>query len=176
MQPSSRVALRTINCSYVPQQDRVLVTINPGEQDMWACWVTRRLIWALFERGRQLLATTSILAKKAPAGARDELVSFERDAAIASTANAMTPTAAGVLQESARSAELLVRITIKPDKHRFHLELVAESCQGVAGVLARDQLQRVFLMLEMEANRAQWFERRENLPEAGKERARSTQH
>jgi hypothetical protein len=93
-------------------EDRILAIVNPGDPEAWSCWLTRRLVLALFEHTEKFLASTSSLMKQAPAGARCELLAFEREAAMAITAKAMSKTPADVINTSATLAELVDRLTI----------------------------------------------------------------
>src|ERR1700694_4153170 len=52
-------ALKSVNFSYVAEEDRVLAAINPGDPEAWSCWLTRRLVLALLERAAEFLASTS---------------------------------------------------------------------------------------------------------------------
>ena len=85
-------ALKTITFLYVPQEDRIAGTINAGHPDAWSCWLTRRLALAVLERATDYIANTSNLAQRAPAELRGEAIAFEREAAIAKTAPAMSQT------------------------------------------------------------------------------------
>jgi hypothetical protein len=98
--------LKSVNFSYVPREDRVLAAVNPGDPEAWSCWLTRRLVLALLDRATEFLVSTSALVHQVPAEVRGELITFEREAAMASTAKAMSQTPADVLQKSANAAEL----------------------------------------------------------------------
>src|SRR3984885_16066448 len=105
--------LINITFVYVPREDRIAAAINAGRPDAWSCWLTRRLALALLERGSGYLTTTSELAQQAPADLRGEFAAFEREAAIASTAGAMTKTPSEILKSSANAAEFAERLTIE---------------------------------------------------------------
>lgn len=151
-------ALKSVNFSYVAQEDRVLAAINPGNAEAWSCWLTRRLVLALLERAADFLATTSTLVRQAPADLRGELVTFEREAAIAMTAKAMSRTPAHVLKASATAAELAERLTISSQANGFRLELHGGNGGGAAGLLARAELQRFLQMLHAEVTKAGWLD------------------
>jgi hypothetical protein len=150
-------ALKAINFSYVVEEDRVLATINPGDPEAWACWLTRRLVLALLEPAADFLANTSALIQRAPADVRNDLVSFERDAAMAMTDQAMSVTPPEILKASAQAAELAVRLTIASQAGHFRVELLGDKGGDAAGILARAELQRVLQMLHIEAAKAGWF-------------------
>ena len=78
---------------------------------------------------------TSSLAQRAPADVRGELVAFEREAAIAKTAKAMSHTPAEVLKSSGTAAELVERMTISSQGDKFQMELRGETGGGAAGVV-----------------------------------------
>jgi hypothetical protein len=149
--------LKTVTFIYAPQEDRIAAAINAGAPDAWSCWLTRRLALALLERAAQYLASTSDLAQRAPAELRSEAIAFEREAAIAKTATAMSQTPPEVLKSSAVAAELADRLTISRDQDAFRLELRGQSGQGVAGLVKRDELQRVLQMLQGVVAQAGWL-------------------
>jgi hypothetical protein len=130
-------ALRSVNFSYVAEEDRVLAAINPGDPEAWSCWLTRRLVLALLERAAEFRASTSHLMQQAPANVRGELVTFEREVAMAKTARAMSVTPADVIKASERAAELVVRLTISSQADSFRVELRGERGGGAAGLFAR---------------------------------------
>jgi hypothetical protein len=149
--------LKSINFSYVVAEDRVLATINPGSLEAWSCWLTRRLVLALLERAEEFLASTSSLIKQAPTDVRGELITFEREAAMAMTAKAMSNTTVDVINTSATLAELAERLTISSQANNFRVELQDEKGGAAAGLVSRVELQRVLLMLQGEVAKAGWF-------------------
>ena len=150
-------ALKSVNFSYVVEQDRILAAVNPGGPDAWSCWLTRRVVLTLLERAAEFLASTSQVMRQAPADIRGELVTFEREVAMAKTAGAMSVTPTDVLKASARAAELAVRLTISSQADNFRLELQGERGGGAAGLFARAELQRVLQMLKAAVAQADWF-------------------
>jgi len=150
-------ALKSVNFSYVAEEDRLLAAINPGGREPWSCWLTRRLVLALLERTAGFLASTSHLMQQAPANVRGELVTFEREVAMAKTARAMSVTPLEILKASARAAELAVRLTISSQADSFRVELQGEGGGGAAGLFARAELQRFLHMLQAEVAKAGWF-------------------
>jgi hypothetical protein len=142
---------------YVPREDRIMTAINAGRPDAWSCWLTRRLSLAVLERTASYLASKSDLAQRAPADFRSEAVAFEREAAIAKTVGAMSMTPPAVLQSSASGAELAERLTISQRGDSFRLELRGLSEEGAAGLVKRDELQRLLQMLQVEVGKAGWL-------------------
>jgi hypothetical protein len=149
--------LKTITFVYVPQEDRVAAAINAGRPEAWSCWLTRRLALAVLERAGGYLASTSDLAQRAPAELRGEAIAFEREAAIAKTAAAMSHTPPEVLKSSAVAAELADRLTIAREREAFRLELRGQSGQGVVGMVKRDEIVRVLQMLHGVVAQAGWL-------------------
>jgi len=149
--------LKSVNFSYVAEEDRVLAAINPGNPQAWSCWLTRRLVLGVLERAAEFLARTSALIKQAPAGVRDELVAFEREASLAMTAEAMSRTPVNVIKSSASAAELGVRMKISRQADSFRVELRGERGGGAAGLFTRAELQRFLQMLQAEIAKAGWF-------------------
>jgi hypothetical protein len=151
------LVLKSVTFFYDTREDRILAVINPGRPEAWSCWLTRRLLLALLEHAAQFLASTSTLAQQAPAAFRGEFVAFEREAAIAATAAAMSTTPADVLKPSATAAELAERVTISKLGESFRLELQGESGIIAAGLLTGAEMQRILQMLRSEVAKAGWL-------------------
>jgi hypothetical protein len=149
--------LKTITFFYVPQEDRIAAAINAGQPDAWSCWLTRRLALAVLERASEYLASTSNLARRAPAELRRETIAFEREAAIAKTAPAMSQTASEIVKSSTGAAELAERLTISREQQGFRLELRGQSGNGAAGTLQWEELQRILQMLHGVTAQAAWL-------------------
>ncbi len=149
--------LTTVTFVYGMREDRILAAINPGRPDAWSCWLTRRVVLALIESMTQILANTSAIAQRAPAEIRSEVVAFERDAAMAKTAERMIQTPADALNASATAAELVDRLSITNQGENFRVELHGGSGGGAVGVLARAGLQRLLQMLQDEVAKSNWL-------------------
>jgi len=150
--------LKSINFSYVAAEDRILAAINPGGPEAWSCWLTRRLVLALLDRTSEFLASTSPVVQQVPAAVRGELATFEREAAMASTAKAMSTTPADVIKASKIAAELAEGLKISSQPNGFRVELQGEKAVGAAGLFTRAELQRFLQMLQAEVAKASWFE------------------
>jgi hypothetical protein len=151
------ILLETITFKYAPREDRVLAAINAGKTLAWSCWLTRRLVLALLERAAELVANTSALTQRAPADARGEVVAFEREAAIAGTAKAMSHTPGEILKKSETGAELVDLVTISIRGNDFQMEMRGDDGGGAAGPVARAALQRILQMLQAEVSKAEWL-------------------
>jgi hypothetical protein len=149
--------LTSVTFVYDTREDRILAAVNAGHPEAWSCWLTRRLALALLERAAEYLSSTSALVQQAPADLRGEFVAFEREAAIAKTAGAMSNTPADVLKSSATVAELVERLTISNQGDKFRLELHGQSGGGAVGAPTRAELQRILQMLQAEVAKAGWL-------------------
>lgn len=149
--------LTTLTFVYVPREDRILAAINAGQPDAWSCWMTRRLALAVLERATGYLDSKSGLARRAPANLRGAMVEFERDAAIAKTAAAMSVTPPTVLQSSEANAELADRLTLSQAEAGFRLELRGQGESGAVGLLKAAELRRMLQMLQAEVSKAAWL-------------------
>jgi len=135
----------------------VLAAINIGQADAWSCWLTRRLSLALLERAAKFLESTSPLAQRTTPDHRGELAAFERDAALAKTAAAMSVPGVDALKSSAVSAELAERMTISQQGEGFRVELHGDRGGQAVGAVARAELQRILRMLDAEVAKAAWI-------------------
>ena len=111
----------------------------------------------MLERATEYIANTSNLAQRAPAELRGEAIAFEREAAIAKTAPAMSRTPPEVLKSSTIAAELADRLTISREQDVFRLELRGQSGNGAAGMVKREELQRILQMLHGVVAQAGWL-------------------
>jgi hypothetical protein len=150
-------ALRSVTFVYVPQEDRIAAAVNPGQPDSWSCWLTRRVALALLERAGHYLTSTSELAQRVPAPMRSDTIAFEREAAIATTAKSMSQTPPEILKSSTVDAQLADRVQIAQQGDGFRFELLGQGGEGAAGMLKRDELQRILQMLQGVAEKAGWF-------------------
>ena len=150
------LALKTVTFIYDAREDRILAAINAGMTDAWSCWLTRRVALALLDRAGEFVVNTSPLAKQAPSELRGGFAEFEREAAIASTAPAMSKTPGEVLKPTAARAELAERLTLSMQGNNFRFELHGHEQAGAAGMLKRAELQRILQMLEAQVAKAAW--------------------
>lgn len=151
------LTLKTVTFSYDVREDRILAAINAGMPDAWSCWLTRRIALALLERAEEFVANTSTLVKQAPSALRGEFVEFEREAAIASTAPAMSKTPGAILKTSAVRAELAEWLTLSVQRNNFRFELHGHEQAGAAGMLKRSELQRILQMLQAQVAKGGWM-------------------
>lgn len=158
--------LTTITFSYDSREDRVLAAVNLGRPDAWSCWLTRRMVLPLLERAADFLAHTSALVKRVSADVRNDVVTFEREAAIAKTARAMSRAAPERLKATAAGAELMQRVNLTQQGERFRLELRGNAGGGADGVISQAELQRILQMLQNEVNKAGWAARAAATPAA----------
>jgi hypothetical protein len=150
--------LTTVTFVYEPREDRIAAAINAGRDEAWACWLTRRLALTLLERASGYLNKTSDLARQAPVEMRKEFAAFEREAAMASTAGAMSKTPAEILKSSAEAAVLAERLTISRNgKSGFKFEFHGQDGEGAVGALTRAEMERVLQMLASVVGKAGWL-------------------
>jgi hypothetical protein len=138
-------------------EDRILAAINPGVPEAWSCWLTRRLVLALLDNAAKFLANTSTLVKRAAPDARSAVAAFEREAAVAKTAPAMSVTPPDVLKMTVAAAELVHQVTLTQQGERIRMELRGIAGGGSEAGLARAELQRVLDMLHAEVVKAAWL-------------------
>ncbi|MCX7314979.1 MAG: hypothetical protein WCG92_25105 [Hyphomicrobiales bacterium] len=147
--------LRSLTFGYDTREDRILGAVNAGSPDAWSCWLTRRLVLALLENAGQFMATTSPLAKRAAPEARKDVVAFEREAAVATTAPAMSFTPTAVLRTTVATADLAQHVSLTQKGDRIQMELRAGT-GGANANLTRPEFQRILQMLQDEVVKAGW--------------------
>jgi len=76
---------------------------------------------------------------------------------VAKTAPAMSQTPPEVLKSSTIAAELADRLTISREQDAFRLELRGQSGNGAAGMVKREELQRILQMLHGVVAQAGWL-------------------
>jgi len=113
-------------------------------------------VLALRENGAKFLANTSTLVKRAAPDARREVAAFEREAAVAKTAPAMSVTPPDVLKMTVAAAELIHQVTLTQQGERIRMELRGSAGGGAEAALGRAELQRVLDMLHAEVVKAAW--------------------
>jgi hypothetical protein len=89
---------------------------------------------------------------------RGDLASFEREAAMAQTAKAMSQTPREIIAPppTAPAAELAQAVTITKRGERYQMDIRGEAGGGVSGLLTRAELQRIMQMLQGVAVKAAW--------------------
>ena len=150
------LVLKSITFAYDSREDRVLAVVNPGQTPSWSCWLTRRLVLSLLDNGSKFLAKTSTLAQRAAPEVRREVVAFEREAAVAKTAPAMSMTPSEVLKKTVAGAELVHQVTLTQQGERMLMELRGVTGGGSQAGLTRAELQRILDMLQAEVVKAAW--------------------
>jgi hypothetical protein len=150
------LTLKSITFAYDAREDRLLAVVNPGHPPTWSCWLTRRLVLSLLDNGGKFLASTSTLVQRAAPEARREVAAFEREAAVANTAPAMSVTPPEVLKKTVAAAELVHQITLTQQGERIRMEVRGMAGGGAEAGLARAELQRILDMLRAEVVKAAW--------------------
>lgn len=149
-------ALRSLTFVYELQEDRILAAVNVPSDDVWACWLTRRLTLAVLEQARKVVESTSALVQRSAAAFRSEIAAFEHEAAMVSTAGAMKMTSLDVLKRSAVTGERAKQLKITHNGEQFQLELQGTRGETAAGSMTRADFQRILQMLEDEVKKAGW--------------------
>jgi hypothetical protein len=149
--------LKALALAFDAAQDRILAVVNPAGLDSWSFWFTRRLVLQVLGRLPSALEATSPVTKQAPAEYRADVLEFERQAALATTAKAMTQTDPSTIRMNAASAELASGLSISEQGGGFRVDIRGERGGQAAGVLGRAELQRILQMLHEEATKGAWL-------------------
>ena len=114
------------------------------------------MVLALLERALEFVASTSALVQRTAAPHRPQVAAFEREAAIAKTAPAMSRPAPEALKATATSTELMQKVNLTQKGERFHLEFRGNAGGGANAVVMPAELQRILQMLQAEVIKAGW--------------------
>jgi hypothetical protein len=149
--------LKTITFVYDAREDRIRAAINaatPGAA--WSCWITRRLALGWLAKSGEFLTNTSALVQRAAPEHRGDLATFEREAAIAQTAPAMSATPPDVIKPATVSAELVKTVSWSQKGEHYQIEIRGNAGGGAKSVLTRAELQRITQMLQDVVGKAAW--------------------
>jgi len=114
------------------------------------------MVLSLLSRASEFLASTSALAKRASADARNDVVAFEREAAIAKTAPSMSRAEPAALKSTATATELMQQVNLTHQGERWRLEFRGNAGGGADGVVTPAELRRILEMLKSEVGKAGW--------------------
>jgi hypothetical protein len=114
------------------------------------------LALSLLDNGEKFLTKTSTLVQRAAPEARREVAAFEREAAVANTAPAMSVTPPEILKMTVAAAELVHQVTLSQQGERMRMELHGVAGGGSEAGLTRAELQRILEMLHVEVGKAAW--------------------
>jgi hypothetical protein len=149
--------LKTITFVYDAREDRIRAAINSAApEEAWSCWITRRLALAWLAKSGEFLTSTSALVQRAAPEHRGDLATFEREAAIAQTAPAMSATPPDVIKRPAVSSELMETVTWSQKGEHYQIEIRGNGGGGAKSVLTRAELQRITQMLQEVVGKATW--------------------
>jgi hypothetical protein len=150
--------LKSVTPHYDPVEDRILLAINAGHDDAWACWLTRRMALGMLGRLNRYLDQTSSLAAKTPLEYRAEVVAMERQVAVAKTQTAMSRVAGEQLAPLSSIGELAHELKLTPQGEGFLLSLTGHEGGQAQGTVSRAELQTILLLIEQEVAKAGWRE------------------
>jgi hypothetical protein len=102
------------------------------------------------------LVTTSELMQRAAPEHRGDLATYERDAAMAQTAAAMSATPAEVIKPPVVNAELLSTMSWTKKGEQYQIEMHGDGGGGAGAVLTRAEFQRITQMLQEVIGKAGW--------------------
>ena len=151
-------ALKSVTPRYDAVEDRILLAINAGQDDAWACWLTRRMALGMLGRLNQYLDQTSAMAAKTPLEYRAEVVAMERQAAVATTQKTLSRTPEKQLAPLSSIGELAHELKLTPQDEGFLLSLTGREGGQAQGVVSRAELQTILLLIEQEVIKAGWRE------------------
>jgi hypothetical protein len=111
---------------------------------------------AWLAKSGEFLTNTSTLVKRAAPEHRGDLATFEREAAIAQTAPAMSATPPDVVKPPTVSTELMEAVTWSQKGENYQIEIRGNRGGGARSLLTRAELQRITQMLQEVVGKAAW--------------------
>jgi hypothetical protein len=111
---------------------------------------------AWLAKSGEFLTNTSALVKRAAPEHRGDLATFEREAAIAQTAPAMSTTPPDVIKPPTVSTELMETVTWSQKGENYQIEIRGNRGGGAKSLLTRAELQRITQMLQEVVGKAAW--------------------
>ena len=111
---------------------------------------------AWLAKSGEFLTSTSPLVQRAAPEHRGDLATFEREAAIAQTAPAMSATPPDVIKPPTVSAELMETVTWSRKGEHYQIEIRGNGGGGAKSLLTRAELQRITQMLQEVVGKAAW--------------------
>ena len=151
-------ALKSVTPHYDAVEDRILLAINAGQENAWACWLTRHMALGVLGRLNQYLDQTSAMAAKTPLEYRAEVVAMERQVAVAKTQTALSRVEGGQLAPLSAAGELAHELKLTPQGDGFLLSLTGHEGGQAQGTVSRAELQTILLLIEQEVAKAGWRE------------------
>lgn len=150
-------ALNTVTPRYDAAEDRILLAINAGAEDAWACWMTRRMTLGALSQLNQYLDKTSTFAARTPLEYRSEVNAMERAAAVATTRGALSQTSNEQLTSVAAHGELASELNLTPQGDKFVFDIRGGQGGHARGLVSRAELQTILLLIEQEALKSGWL-------------------
>ena len=111
---------------------------------------------AWLAKSGEFLTSTSALVQRAAREHRGDLAAFEREAAIAQTAPAMSATPSDVIKPPTVNAELMETVSWSQKGEHYQIEIRGNGGGGAKSVLTRAELQRITQMLQEAVGKAAW--------------------
>ncbi len=149
--------LKSVAPRYDLGEDRVLLAINAGQDDAWACWLTRRMALGALDRLNQYLKQTSAMVARTPLEYRADVAAMERQVAVAKIQKSITRVPNGQLMTAAADGELATGIRLTPRPKGFLFEISGREGGRAGGLVSRSELQTILLLIEQEASKAGWL-------------------
>lgn len=151
------ITVKSIAPRYDPTEDRVLLVVNAGGEDEWACWLTRRITVRTLSRLSLFFEQTSVTTKRVPLEYRREAAKLEREAAVARSRKSFGQVSVKQMMAAALRGELATRIKLTPQPNGFVLEISSRGGGQARGHVGRGELHTVLVVLEREARKAGWL-------------------
>jgi hypothetical protein len=142
---------------YSPTEDRVELVINAGREDRWTFWVTRRLVLGMLDKVNQHLEQTSSAMARTPTEHRKEMAVMEKQMALQQMRGAIKPLIPPATGTPVVVGSLAKALRLRAHPKGFLVEILAMDGDQARGLVSRQELQTILMLMEKEARKGGWI-------------------
>lgn len=148
---------QSVTFSYDAVEDRIAAITDINSSSSPSFWLTRRMTLAFLRQASEHLERTSSAVAHAAADHRADVAAFEREAALAATAGALSPSGVQALAQGKVRAVRANSMGFQPHGVGVRFILQADGL-AAASDWSRPLFLRILKVLEGEAAKAGWLD------------------
>ncbi len=155
-EPSRLGQLRQIQVRFDPENDRLLLRVNTSEKAELRCWLTRRLVKRIWPAVVRSLGNDPQVATQASPQAREAVLHFRREQALAGSDFARPFEEQGAHTPLGDEPILASRVRLRPTPRGHVLSLHPKQGQGLNLTLEGGSLHALCELIQRAARAADW--------------------